>query len=58
MENAESHNRVAAGYLRTGNIDLASLEIDRLREAWGALQQRFAGHRPDAFDGVALYGSL
>src|SRR5271169_2264647 len=58
MENPESHNRVAIGYLRTGNTELASLEIDRLREAWGALQQRFAGKRPDAFDGVALYGDL
>ena len=58
VENAESHNRVAIGYLRTGNTDLASLEIDRLREAWGALQQRFAGKRPDAFDGIALYGNL
>ncbi len=58
VENAESHNRVAIGYLRTGNTDLASLEIDRLREAWGALQQRFSGKRPDAFDGVALYGNL
>lgn len=51
VEKAESHNRVAIGYLRTGNIDLASLEIDRLRESWGALQQRFAGNRPQAFDG-------
>ena len=58
VEAAESHNRVAIGYLRTGNVDLASLEIDRLREAWAALQQRFAGKRPDAFDGVALYGML
>ena len=58
VEQAESHNRVAIGYLRTGNSDLASLELDRLREAWGALQQRFIGKRPDAFDGVARYGSL
>jgi hypothetical protein len=58
VEQAESHNRVAIGYLRTGNIDLASLEFDRLREAWTALQQRFAGKRPDTFDGVALYGQL
>ncbi len=58
VEQAESHNRVAIGYLRTGNIDLASLELDRLREAWGALQQRFIGKRPDAFDGVARYGTL
>ena len=58
VEAAELHNRVAIGYLRTGNVDLASLEIDRLRDAWTALQQRFAGKRPDAFDGVALYGML
>jgi hypothetical protein len=58
VEAVESHNRVAIGYLRTGNVDLASLEIDRLRESWRALQQRFAGKRPDTFDGVALYSML
>jgi hypothetical protein len=51
VEKAESHNRVAIGYLRTGNVDLAWIEIDRLRESWSALQQRFAGNRPQAFDG-------
>jgi hypothetical protein len=51
VEKAESHNRVAIGYLRTGNVDLAWIEIDRLRDSWGALQRRFAGHRPQAFDG-------
>src|SRR6202162_4394155 len=58
VEQAQSHNRVAIGYLRTGNLDLALLEIDRLRDAWGAVEQRFAGKRPDAFDGIALYGKL
>src|ERR1035437_1680914 len=58
VEQAQSHNRVAIGYLRTGNLDLALLEIERLREAWGALAQRFAGKRPDAFDGIARYGTL
>src|ERR1039458_4290660 len=58
VEQAQSHNRVAIGYLRTGNVDLASLEIDRLRKAWGALAHRFAGKRPDAFDGIARYGTL
>ena len=56
METVAGHNRVAIGYLRTGNTDLASLEIDRLRQSWGALQQRFAGRRPDPFDGNHLYG--
>jgi hypothetical protein len=58
VESASAHNRVAIGYLRTGNADLASLEIDRLREAWSQLTQRFAGKRPDAFDGNPLYGTL
>jgi hypothetical protein len=58
VETAQSHSRVAIGYLRTGNVDLASLELDRLRESWDALQQRFNGKQPDAFDGVALYGML
>jgi len=58
VEKAESHNRVAIGYLRTGNVDLAEIEIDRLRDAWSALQQRFAGNRPHVFDGVERYGLL
>jgi hypothetical protein len=55
VEAAAAHNRVAIGYLRTGNVDLASLEIDRLRAAWSKLTQRFSGHRPAAFDGNVLY---
>jgi hypothetical protein len=58
VEAAEGHNRVAIGYLRTGNVDLASLEIDKLHSAWDALTARFAGKRPDAFDGIALYGIM
>jgi hypothetical protein len=55
MEKASSHNRVAIGYLRTGNSDLAALEIDRMREAWGTLTSRF-GKPPDAFsDQAQLY---
>jgi hypothetical protein len=57
-EKVASHNRVALGYLRTGNTDLASVELDRLRKAWGELTQRFAGKRPDPFDGNALYGTV
>lgn len=58
VEDVSSHNRVAVGYLRTGNADLASLEIDRLREAWDNLTGRFAGKRPDAFDGNPHYAPL
>src|SRR5947208_11315178 len=53
-EAAMSHRRVAAEYLRTGNIDLAVLEIEGVREAWGKVstlprpavfrdQQRYTG---------------
>lgn len=54
-EVAESHNRVAIGYLRTGNADLASIEIDRLRAAWRQLGERFNGKRPDMFEGNNYY---
>lgn len=46
VEAAMSHHRVAAGYLRTGNIELASLEIDGLREAWAKVSTL---PRPAAF---------
>jgi len=55
VEAAAAHNRVAIGYLRTGNVDLASIELDRLRAAWGALNARFAGKRPAVFAGNPLY---
>src|SRR5665647_574126 len=58
VETAASHNRGAIGYLRTGNVDLAELEIDRLRESWRELTTRFAGQRPEAFAGNPLYGPL
>jgi hypothetical protein len=55
-ETVSAHNRVAIGYLRTGNADLASLEVDRLRAAWKKFAERFAGKQPDPFDGNPLYG--
>jgi hypothetical protein len=58
IEAVSGHNRVAIGYLRTGNDDVAGLELERLGDAWGKLTARFAGKRPDAFEGNALYGSL
>ncbi len=33
VEDVSAHNRVAIGYLRTENVDLAALEIDRMRIA-------------------------
>lgn len=58
VEQAASHNRVADGYLRTGNTDLASLELERLREAWAELTQRFGGKRPAAFKDGTLYTTI
>lgn len=58
VELASAHNRIAIGYLRTGNEDLASLEIDRLRDAWIKLTERFSGARPEVFAGNPLYGKL
>ncbi len=52
VERASAHNRVALGYLRTGNVDLASIEFDRLRAAWGKVSER---KRPQVFDGNPLY---
>jgi hypothetical protein len=46
VEAAMSHHRVASGYLRTGNTDLATLEIDGLREAWAKVSTL---PRPAAF---------
>jgi hypothetical protein len=53
-ERLESHNRVAIGYLRTGNADLAAVELDRVRDAWSKLNEQFAGKWPAAFKDPAF----
>ncbi len=58
MEAVASHTRVAIGYLRTENTDLASLEIDRTREAWGKLLLHFGSRRPDMFELNPLYKKI
>lgn len=58
VEEVSAHNRIAIGYLRTENVDLASLEIDRMRNAWVTFTERFAGNRPDAFERNPHYGNL
>jgi hypothetical protein len=54
VEAAMSHHRVASGYLRTGNIDLATVEIDGLREAWAKVSVL---PRPAAFRNQERYSS-
>jgi hypothetical protein len=58
VETVSAHNRIAIGYLRTENVDLAALEIDRLRNAWVIFTERFAGNRPQAFEGNPHYSNL
>lgn len=55
VETASVHNRTAIGYLRTGNVDLAAIEFDRLRAAWRELSDRFATKRPAVFNGIDYY---
>src|SRR5438270_1034129 len=52
VEAAMSHRRVAAEYLRTGNVDLAVLEIEGMREAWGKVSTL---PRPSAFKDQQRY---
>jgi hypothetical protein len=55
VEAAMSHHRVAAGYLRTGNIDLAALEIEGMREAWAKVSTL---PRPAAFRNQERYTEI
>jgi hypothetical protein len=55
VERFSAYHRVALHYLRTGNVDFAVIELDRMREAWGSVVDRFAGKRPAAITDVALY---
>lgn len=55
VEAAAVHNRIAIGYLRTGNTDLASIELDRLRNAWARVGRL---PRPAAFDDIPLYTAM
>ena len=57
VEAAMSHHRAASGYLRTGNFDLAMLEIEGLREAWGkvsTLPRPAAFRDPQRYTGTIL----
>jgi hypothetical protein len=55
VEVVAAHNRVALGYLRTENGDLAALELEELRAAWGALVARFGKTPPAVLRGNKLF---
>jgi hypothetical protein len=47
VDAAAAHNRTAIGYFRNGNVDLAAVEVDRLRETWSKVSSL---PRPSVFD--------
>lgn len=49
VEDFSAHNRAAIGYLRTENVELGALEMERMKASWGALVERFGGKPPPAF---------
>src|SRR5262249_22861247 len=55
MEDVAAHHRVALGYLRTENRDLALVEIDQMKEARGAFAVRLGGGRPAQLRDNKLY---
>src|ERR1700750_2805448 len=58
MEDVASHNRVAIGYLRSENLELAVVELDRMKDAWGGFAERFSGNRPEPFRDNKLYVTM
>jgi len=58
MEDVASHNRVAIGYLRHENFDLAVVELERMKDAWSAFAEKFGGNRPAPFRDNQLYVNM
>jgi hypothetical protein len=55
VERAAANYRVALGYLRTGNTDLAALEVERMRETWSEVAKDFAVPPPELAKDLQLY---
>src|SRR5215471_2233617 len=58
MEDVAAHNRVAIGYLRNENYDLALVELDRMKDSWGAFAEKFGGNRPAQLRDSPLYVNM
>jgi len=52
VEKAANHNRVALGYLRTDSVDLATLALERMSDAWGDVVSRFGKTPPRKVSGT------
>src|SRR4051812_24694518 len=58
IEEVASHNRAALGYLHNQNADQAAVELEQMKEAWGAFAERFGRDRPERFRHNALYVTM
>src|SRR3982074_3116464 len=58
IEDVASHSRAALGYLHNQNADLAGVELERMRDSWGAFAERFGRDRPERFRDNALYVTM
>jgi hypothetical protein len=58
MEDVASHNRVAIGYLHNENFDLALVELERMKDSWGAFAEKFGGNRPAQLRDSPLYVNM
>src|SRR3977135_3214130 len=58
IEDVASHSRAALGYLHNQNADLAGVELEQMRDAWGAFAERFGRDRPERFRDNALYVTM
>jgi hypothetical protein len=58
IEDVAAHNRAALGYLHNQNADLAAVELEQMRDAWGAFAERFGRGRPERFRDNALYVTM
>ena len=50
LDAALAHYRESVSYLRTGNTDLAAIELDEMTVKWSGLTKNYAATPPDAFD--------
>ncbi|PLX39490.1 MAG: hypothetical protein C0606_02995 [Hyphomicrobiales bacterium] len=57
IEAAFASYREAASYLRTGNVDLAALQLEDMAETWSALRERFEKTPPESFVDNPLFAS-
>lgn len=58
IEDVESHNRAAIGYLQDKNYDLAAVEIEHMKESWSTFATRFNRDRPETLRDSKLYVAM